>query len=89
MYVSKKLASDFDEPFKKTTEIVVEEIVTPLQPEARAALSAVFDYAYYGDDRVVDVQNIGHNVVYRLKFDKQSLHEELSGPNASMPLRRR
>lgn len=70
MYVPEDLASDFDEPFKKKTEIAVEEIVTPLQLPAGAALTVVFDAAYYGDERIVAIQNQGHDVVCRLKSDK-------------------
>ncbi|UOO96788.1 transposase (plasmid) [Halococcus dombrowskii] len=70
MYVPEDLATDFDEPFKKKTEIAVEEIVTPLQLPAGAALTVVFDSAYYGDERVATIQNQGHNVVCRLKSDK-------------------
>ena len=70
MYVPEDLAPDFDEPFKKKTEITVEDIVTPLQLPAGAALTVVFDSAYYGDERVVAVQDQGHDVVCRLKSDK-------------------
>jgi hypothetical protein len=70
MYVPEDLAPDFDKPFKKKTEIAVEEIVTPLQLPAGAALTVVFDSAYYGDERVVAIQNQGHDVVCRLKSDK-------------------
>jgi SRSO17 transposase len=70
MYVPEDLAPDFNEPFKKKTEIAVEEIVTPLQLPAGAALTAVFDSAYYGDERVTAIQNQGHDVVCRLKSDK-------------------
>jgi SRSO17 transposase len=70
MYVPEDLAPDFDEPFKKKTEIAVEEIVTPLQLPAGAALTVVFDSAYYGDERVVTIQDQGHDVVCRLKSDK-------------------
>ncbi|EMA56377.1 transposase, IS4 [Halococcus thailandensis JCM 13552] len=70
MYVPEDLASDFDEPFKKKTEIAVEEIVTPLQLPAGAALTVVFDAAYYGDERIAAIQNQGHDVVCRLKSDK-------------------
>ncbi|WP_273836228.1 transposase [Halococcus sp. PRR34] len=70
MYVPEDLAPDFDEPFKKKTEIAVEEIVTPLQLPAGAALTVVFDSAYYGDERVIAIQNQGHDVVCRLKSDK-------------------
>jgi hypothetical protein len=70
MYVPEDLAPDFDEPFKKKTEIAVEDIVTPLQLPAGAALTVVFDSAYYGDERAVAIQNQGDNVVCRLKSDK-------------------
>jgi len=70
MYVSKDLAPDFDESFKKKTEIAVEDIVTPLQLPAGAALTVVFDSAYYGDEKAVAIQNQGHSVVCRLKSDK-------------------
>ena len=70
MYVPEGLAPDFEEQFKKKTEIAVEEIVTPLQPGTGAALTVVFDSAYYGDERAVAIQNQGHDVVCRLKFDK-------------------
>jgi SRSO17 transposase len=70
MYVPEDLAPDFDEPSKKKTEIAVEEIVTPLQLPAGAASVAIFDSAYYGDERVVDIQNLGHDVVCRLKSDR-------------------
>jgi hypothetical protein len=70
MYVPEDLAPDFDEPFKKKTEIAVEDIVTPLQLPAGAALTVVFDSAYYGDERAATIQNQGHDVVCRLKSDK-------------------
>ena len=70
MYVPEDLAPDFEEPFKKKTEIAVEEIVTPLQLPAGAALTVVFDSAYYGDERVVTIQDQGHDVVCRLKSGK-------------------
>nr|WP_273838676.1 transposase [Halococcus sp. PRR34] len=76
MYVPEELAPDFDEPFKKKTEIAVEDIVTPLQLPAGAALTVVFDSAYYGDKRVVAIQDQGHDVVCRLKSDK---HVSLQG----------
>jgi hypothetical protein len=70
MYIPEDLAPDFDEPFKKKTEIAVEDIVTPLQLPAGAALTVVFDSAYYGDERVVAIQKQGYDVVCRLKSDK-------------------
>ncbi|EMA51603.1 IS701 family transposase [Halococcus thailandensis] len=70
MYLPEDLAPDFDEPFKKKTKIAVEEIVTPLQLPAGAALTVVFDSAYYGDERVATIQNQGHDVVCRLKSNK-------------------
>ena len=70
MYVPEDLAPDFDEPFKKKTEIAVKDIVTPLQLPAGAALTVVFDSAYYGDERVVAIQDQGHDVVCRLKSGK-------------------
>jgi len=67
MYIPEDLAPDFDEPFKKKTEIAVEDIVTPLQLPAGAALTVVFDSAYYGGERVVAIQKQGHDVVCRYK----------------------
>lgn len=67
MYISEDLSPNFEQPFKKKTEIAVEEIVTPLQPGAGAALTVVFDSAYYGGDRVAAIQQQGHDVVCRYK----------------------
>jgi hypothetical protein len=44
--------------------------VTPLQLPAGAALTVIFDSAYYGDERIVAIQNQGHDAVCRLKSDK-------------------
>ena len=44
--------------------------MTLLQLPAGAALTVVFDSAYYGDERIVAIQNQGHDVVCRLKSDK-------------------
>ena len=65
MYIPEDLAPEFDEPFKKKTEIAVEEIVTPLQLPAGAAVTVVFDSAYYGGDRVAAIQQQGPDVVCR------------------------
>jgi SRSO17 transposase len=46
MYITEELAPKFEQPFKKKTEIAVEEIITPLQLPAGAALIVVFDSAY-------------------------------------------
>src|SRR5699024_10573593 len=70
LYFPEDLASACNASFKKKTEIAVEEIVTPLQLPAGAALTVVFDAAYYGDERVATIQNQGHDVVCRLKSDK-------------------
>ncbi|WP_435080052.1 IS701 family transposase [Halococcus sp. AFM35] len=67
MYIKEELTSNFDKPFKKKTEIAVEEIISPLQLPAGVALTVVFDSAYYGGDKVRDIQNQGHNVVCRYK----------------------
>jgi SRSO17 transposase len=67
MYIKEELASNFDKPFKKKTEIAVEEIITPLQLPAGAALTVVFDSAYYGGDKVRNIQNQGYDVVCRYK----------------------
>ena len=44
--------------------------MTPLQLPAGAALTVIFDSAYYGDERIVAIQNQGHDAVCRLKSDK-------------------
>jgi SRSO17 transposase len=67
MYIKEELAPNFEQPFKKKTEIAVDDIITPLQLPAGAALTVVFDSAYYGGDKVRDIQNQGHNVVCRYK----------------------
>ena len=41
--------------------------MTPLQLPAGAALTVVFDSAYYGGERVVAIQKQGHDVVCRYK----------------------
>jgi hypothetical protein len=70
MYVPEDFAPNFDEPFKKKTEIAVEDIVTPLQLPAGAALIVVFDSAYYGGERAATIRSQAHDVVCRLKSDK-------------------
>jgi hypothetical protein len=70
MYVPEDLAPNFEKSFKKKTETAVEEIITPLQLPAGAALTVVFDPAYYGDDRVIAIQKQDHDVVCQLKSDK-------------------
>ena len=65
---SEHLASEFEQTFKKKTEIAVEQIVRPLQLPAGAALTVVFDSAYYGGKRVVVIQNQGHDVVCRYEL---------------------
>lgn len=67
MYLKEELAPEFDTPFKKKTEIAVEEIVTSLQLPAGAALTVVYDSAYYGGKRVTDIQEQGYDVVCRYK----------------------
>lgn len=67
MYIPEELAPNFQQPFKKKTEIAVEEIVTPLQIPSGAALTVVFDSAYYGGDRVTAIQAQGYDVVCRYK----------------------
>ncbi|WP_255565271.1 transposase [Saliphagus sp. LR7] len=67
MFIPEDLAPEFDQPFMKKTEIAVEEIVTPLQLPAGAALTVVFDSAYYGGERVEAIQEQGHDVVCRYK----------------------
>jgi SRSO17 transposase len=67
MYIKEELAPNFEQPFKKKTEIAVEDIITPLQLPAGAALTVVFDSAYYAGDEVRDIQNQGYNVVCRYK----------------------
>ena len=67
MYISEDLAPKFEQPFKKKTEIAVEEIVTPLQLPVGAALTVVFDSAYYGGKRVAAIQEQGYDVVCRYK----------------------
>ena len=67
MYIPEDLAPEFDTPFKKKTEIAVEEIVTLLQLPAGAAVIVVFDSAYYGGNRVAAIQQQGHDVVCRYK----------------------
>jgi len=67
MYIPEELAPNFQQPFKKKTEIAVEKIVTPLQIPSGAALTVVFDSAYYGGDRVTTIQAQGHDVVCRFK----------------------
>ena len=67
MFIPEDLASEFDQPFMKKTEIAVEKIVRPLQLPAGAALTVVFDSAYYGGERVVAIQEQGHDVVCRYK----------------------
>jgi hypothetical protein len=67
MFIPEDLAPNFEQPFKKKTEIAVEQIVTPLQLPPGAALTVVFDSAYYGGERVVAIQEQGHDVVCRYK----------------------
>lgn len=67
MYIKEELASNFQQPFKKKTEIAVEDIVMPLQLPTGAALTVVFDSAYYGGNRVTAIQDQGHDVVCRYK----------------------
>lgn len=67
MFIPEDLAPEFEQPFMKKTEIAVEKIVTPLQLPAGAALTVVFDSAYYGGERVTAIQNQGHDVVCRYK----------------------
>jgi SRSO17 transposase len=67
MYIKEELTSNFEQPFKKKTEIAVEDIITPLQLPTGAALTVVFDSAYYGGDKVQDIQNQGYDVVCRYK----------------------
>jgi SRSO17 transposase len=67
MYIKEELAPKFEQPFKKKTEIAVEEIITPLQLPAGAALTVVFDSAYYAGDKVRNIQNQGYNVICRYK----------------------
>jgi SRSO17 transposase len=67
MYIKEELAPNFEQPFKKKTEIAVEEIITPLQPAAGAAFTVVFNSAYYAGDKVRDIQDQGYDLVYRYK----------------------
>ena len=67
MYIKEEIAPNFQQPFKKKTEMAVEDIVMPLQLPAGAALTIVFDSAYYGGNRVSTIQDLGHDVVCRFK----------------------
>ncbi|HET7323427.1 MAG TPA: transposase [Halococcus sp.] len=67
MYIKEELAPKFEQPFKKKTEIAVEEIVTPLRLPTGAALTIVFDSAYYAGDKVEEIVNQGYDVVCRYK----------------------
>jgi SRSO17 transposase len=67
MYATEDLASNFQQPFKKKTKIAVDNIITPLQLPAGAALTVVFDSAYYGGKHVTAIQDQGHDVVCRYK----------------------
>jgi hypothetical protein len=69
MYIKEEHASNFQQPFKKKTKIAVDDIVTPLQLPAGAALTVVFDAAYYGGERVTAIRRQGHDVVCRYKSD--------------------
>lgn len=59
MYLPEDLTPDFEQPFKKKTEIAVEDIITPLQPVAGAALTVIFDSAYYGGETSGDGPKTG------------------------------
>jgi hypothetical protein len=67
MYIPEDLSPNFEKPFKKKTEIAVEDIITPLQLPVGAALTVVFDSAYYGGKRVATIQEQGHDVICRYK----------------------
>src|SRR5699024_368122 len=58
---------EFEQPFKKKPQIAVEEIVTPLRLPTGAALTVVFDSAYYAGDKVDEIVNQGYDVVCRYK----------------------
>lgn len=70
MYLNKQAAGALDEPFKKKTDIALSEIVKPLQLPVGAALTVVFDSAYYRSDIVTSIKAQGYDVICRLKSDK-------------------
>jgi SRSO17 transposase len=59
MYLAEQAAADLDEPFKKKTDIALEEIIRPLQLPVGAALTVVFDSAYYRSDIITAIQQQG------------------------------
>ncbi|WP_227375272.1 hypothetical protein [Haladaptatus halobius] len=59
MFISEHLTPNFEQPFKKKTEIAGEEIITPLQLAAGATLTVVFDSAYYGGQESRDNPKAG------------------------------
>jgi hypothetical protein len=67
MYIPEDLSPKFEQPFKKKTKIAVDDIIMPLQLPVGAALTVVFDSAYYGGERVATIQEQGHDVVCRYK----------------------
>lgn len=70
MYLKERTAADLDEPFKNKLDIALEEIITPLQLPTGAALTVVFDAAYYRSDIVTSIQAQGYDVICRLASDK-------------------
>jgi hypothetical protein len=79
MYLAEQAAADRDEPFKKKTDIALEEIITPLQLPVGAALTVVFDSAYYRSDIITSIQRQGYDVICRLKSDKHVRELETVG----------
>lgn len=70
LYILEHLAPAFDEPFKTKLEIAVSDIILPLQLPAGAALTVVFDSAYYASKVITTIRAQGYNVVCRLKTTK-------------------
>lgn len=70
MYLKEQTAADLDEPFKNKLDIALDEIITPLQLPTGAALTVVFDAAYYRSDIVTSIQAQGYDVICRLASDK-------------------
>lgn len=70
MYLSEQTAAALDEPFRKKTDIALEEIIRLLQLPAGAVLTVVFDSAYYRSDIVTAIQAQGYDVICRLTSDK-------------------
>lgn len=73
MYLKEDAAEAMDEEFRTKLEIAYEEMIEPLETPEGTDLYVVFDSWWYSSDLIGKINNLGHEVVCRLKSNKKIL----------------